>query len=68
MGVLTSKERKGLEDVFLSINTKKNQFNIFKHGFDFLNISLKHAKVGVKNTKIYKLSTIFYKKKKTLSK
>ena len=68
MGALTSNERKGLEDVFLSINTKKNQFNIFKHSFIFLNISLKHAKIGVKNTKIYKLSTIFYKKKKTLSK
>ena len=68
MSVLTTKERDGLEDVFLSIQSKKNIFNIFKLKKIYTKNSNKVAKIGDKNTKIFKFIRIFYKKKKNLSK
>ena len=68
MGVLTTNERDALEDVFLSIHSKKKTSSIIKQsGKNVLN-SFKVAKTGVKNTKFYKFIRIFYKKKKNLSK
>ncbi len=68
MDTLTTNERDALEDVFLSIESKKNSFNIFKHSSYNLTDSLKVAKVGDKNTKLSKFLQFFYKKKKKLSK
>ena len=68
MGVLTTNERDALEDVFLSIQSKKSSFNIFKKSGYHGSNSFKVAKIGVKNTKFYKFIRIFAKKKKNLSK
>ena len=68
MGMLTSKERDALEDVFLSIHSKKSLFNILKQVATFLHNSSKQAKMGAKIDKIHKFIHIFYKKKKNLSK
>ena len=68
MGMLTSNERDALEDVFMSIHSKKSVFNIFKHYNDLLQKSIKCAKLGTKIDKFYKFLHIFMKKKKSLSK
>ena len=68
MGTLTTNERDALEDVFLSIQSKKNTFNIFKHSGYFISNSFKVAKTGVKNAKFDKFVRCFNKKKKNLSK
>lgn len=68
MGMLTREERDGLEDVFLSIHSKKSVYNIIKHYNNMLKNSAKHAKIGAKMNEIYKFLSIFSKKKKNLSK
>jgi len=68
MGTLTTNERDALEDVFLSIQSKKELFNIFKQSnYNMLN-SFEVAKTGAKNTKFNKFVRFFNKKKKNLSK
>ena len=68
MGALTSKERKALDDIFLSINTTNTHYNIIKHSINFFNKSVKQAKTGAKKNKFYKFMLIFYKKKNNLRK
>jgi hypothetical protein len=68
MGMLTREERDALEDVFISIHSKKNLFNIIKHNTNTLKHSLKHAKIGTKIDRFYKYLHILSKKKKNLSK
>jgi len=77
MSALTQKERDGLDDVFLSIQTHTNKYQKFKEissllmthqtSFDFTNL-LKQAKHGLKRTKISYLFLKYSKKKKNLSK
>ena len=68
MGTLTKKERDGLEDVFMSIHSKKSLYNIIKHYNKIIRKSAKQAKIGAKMNEIYKFLSIFSKKKKNLSK
>ena len=68
MGALTSKERKALDDIFLSINRTNSHYNIIKHSGSIFNKWLKHAKTGAKKSKFYKFMLIFNEKKKSLSK
>lgn len=68
MGTLTSNERDALEDVFLSIHSKKSVINIIKHNTNLLNNSVKQANLGAKMDKFYKFLHIFLKKKKNLRK
>ncbi|MCF6330801.1 MAG: hypothetical protein L3I99_04565 [Sulfurimonas sp.] len=68
MDTLTTNERDALEDVFLSIESNENSFNIFKQNGYHITDSLKVAKTGDKNTKISKFMQFFNKKKKNLSK
>jgi len=68
MGALTSKERQGLDDIFLSIHTTNTHTNIIKHIIIYFMKALKVAKLGVKKGKFYKFILIFSKKKKSLSK
>jgi hypothetical protein len=68
MGMLTREERDGLEDVFMSIHSRKNVYNIIKHYNFSLKKSLKHAKIGYKIAKFYKFMQILNKKKKNLRK
>ena len=68
MGMLTSKERDALEDVFISIHSKKNIIKIIKRYIYLTNNSLKGAKTGTKMDKFYNFLHLFMKKKKNLSK
>ena len=68
MGTLTREERDALEDVFMSIGSRKNTYNIIKHCSISFKKSLKHAKIGYKITKFYKFIQIMHKKKKNLRK
>ena len=68
MGALTSKERKALDDIFLSINTTNTHHNIIKHTIVLFNKLFKQAKVGLKKTEFYKFLLIYTKKKNSLSK
>ena len=68
MGALSSNERKALDDIFLSIDTKNNRDYIIKHIVFFIHLFTKHTKSWTKSTKITKFINFFYKKKKTLSK
>jgi len=68
MGMLTREERDALEDVFMSIQSRRNIYNIIKHYNNSLKKSLKHAKIGYKITKFYKFVRILNKKKKNLRK
>jgi hypothetical protein len=76
MGILTTKERDGLEEVFLCINTDTQKFlNIKDYYALFLNkkiaISLanlfKPTKFGLFNDKNAQFTSFFSKKKKPLS-
>jgi hypothetical protein len=76
MGALTKKERDGLEDVFLSIQSTK-RYEKIKNLSTLLiakqvriNFSklLKQAKYGLKETKLSHFLLNFGKKKKNLSK
>jgi len=76
MGVLTKKERDGLEDVFLSIHSVSKYEKL--KDLSYLIISkpatlnfkklVKQAKIGLKETKISHFLLKFAKKKKNLSK
>ncbi|WP_373069498.1 hypothetical protein [Sulfurimonas sp.] len=66
--MLTREERDGLEEVFMSIHSKKSLYNIIKHYNIMLKNSAKQAKIGTKMQEIYKFLSIFSKKKKNLSK
>ena len=68
MGALTSKERKALDDIFLSINRSNSLYHIIKHNIIIFNKWLKHAKVGAKKSKFYRFLLVFTKKKNSLSK
>ena len=68
MGALTSKERKALDDIFLSINGTNTHYHIIQHTIIIFNKWLNRAKVGVKNSKFYKFILVFTKKKNNLSK
>ena len=77
MGVLTKKEKDGLEDVFLSIHTSTNKYKkiknlsaIFTGIKTALNFKkhLKHADYGLKETKFSQYLLKLTKKKKNLSK
>ena len=68
MGALTSKERQGLDEIFLSINSTNAHRNIFQHIHILFMKALKVAKIGTKKTKFYKFMLIYSKKKKSLSK
>jgi len=76
MGTLTKKERDGLEDVFLSIHSTdkykkfKDLSTLITSNYTALNLKklLKHAKYGLKETKISHFLLKFTKKKKNLSK
>jgi len=68
MGALTSKERKALDDIFLSINTTNSHHNIIKHTITLFNKLSKQAKTGLKKTRFYKFLLIYTKKKNSLSK
>ncbi|MEA3371597.1 MAG: hypothetical protein U9Q40_09690 [Campylobacterota bacterium] len=77
MGALTKKERDGLEDVFLSINSNSDKYQKIKeisslimnknHTPNFSNL-LKQAKTGLKETKISHFLVYLREKKKNLSK
>ncbi len=77
MSVLTQNERDGLNEVFLSIQTNKDKYQkikeisalIFSHQTS-INISklFKHAKYGLKETKLSCFLLNLTKKKKNLSK
>ena len=77
MSTLTNKEREGLEDVFLSIHANTAKYQKIKEisslivnhetSFNFTKL-LKHAKCGLKETKLSYLLLSFSKKKKNLSK
>jgi hypothetical protein len=76
MGALTKKERDGLEDVFLSIHST-DKYEKFKDLSTFITSNytaqnlkklLKHARYGLKETKISQFLLKFTKKKKNLSK
>jgi hypothetical protein len=68
MGTLTREERDALDDVFLSIHSRKNILNIIKHNSNMFKHSIKRAKIGAKIDKFYKYLYILSKKKKNLSK
>ena len=68
MGALTSKERKALDDIFLSINRTNSHYHIIKHNIIIFNKWLNHAKVGAKKSKFHKFILVFAKKKNSLSK
>jgi hypothetical protein len=68
MGTLTREERDALDDVFMSIHSRKNLLNIIKHNSYMLKHSIKRAKIGAKIDRFYKYLHIFSKKKKNLSK
>ena len=68
MGMLTSNERDALEDVFMSIHSKKSLVNIIKQYIHLLKNFTKVAKLGTKIDKFNKFLHIFLKKKKNLSK
>ena len=77
MGALTKKERDGLEDVFLSINSHNDKYQklkgisslVMSHGstIDIKNL-YKRAVYGLKETKISYFMAYLSKKKKNLSK
>jgi len=77
VNTLTTNERDGLEDVFLSIYTDKNKYQkikntsamIINHKWTFSNDSLfKRAKFGLNELKLSHLLGKLDKKKKYLSK
>jgi hypothetical protein len=77
MSVLTNKERDGLEDVFLSINSSTDKYNKIKELSSLIilqkptiNFSklLKQAKIGLKETKFSHFLLYLSKKKKHLRK
>lgn len=77
MSALTQQERDGLEDVFLSIHTKKFKYYKTKKSDSLItdtNISsitaklLKQARIGLKKRKRLYFFSFFNKKKKYLSK
>ena len=77
MGVLTKKERDGLEEVFLSLHPNAKKYQKFKELSSFIMHNnppayfvkiLKQAKYGLKEVKIPYFSSKFSKKKKKLSK
>ncbi len=77
MNVLTTNERDGLEDVFLSIHTDNNKYKKIKnisamianHKLSFSNNSLfKRAKFGLNEFKLSHFWAELGKKKKFLSK
>jgi hypothetical protein len=77
MGVLTKKERDGLEDVFLSIHSHNDDYKRLKtisalimlKTTEFsMNDLLKHAKYRLKETKLSLFLSNYPKKKKNLSK
>lgn len=65
MGVLSSNERKGLEDVFMSIDVNKKKYKPLKF---FISDLHKVAKHGLKETNLTTFSYYLFKKKKNLSK
>ena len=77
MSTLTNKERDGLEDVFLSINSNTDKYKKMKElssllipqktDINFLSL-LKQAKVGLKETKFSQFLLFLSKKKKHLRK
>jgi len=68
MGMLTREERDALEDVFMSIHSKKSMNHILKHISIFIQNTIKHAVLGIKMAKINNFLHFFTKKKKNLSK
>jgi len=76
MSILTKREREGLDDVFSSIQTNDNNYNLFKD-LSFFIISkkrlllsskaLKVAKYGIKQRKKSYFLSFISKKKKNLS-
>ena len=77
MGVLTKKERDGLEDVFISIHSGNDKYNKLKkisslvfHGTYYYSFEklYKRAKYGLKETKFSQFIAHFSKTKKNLSK
>ena len=77
MNVLTTNEREGLEDVFLSIHTDNNKYNKIKNissillnkKLSFSTTSLfKRANFGLNRLKLSNLLNKISKKKKYLSK
>ena len=77
MSTLTKRERDGLEDIFLSINTDRSKYakfnevsllSISKNISIFTSKFLKVANIGLKESKISQFISIFTKKKKNLSK
>ena len=77
MSVLTQNERDGLDDVFSSIHSSNNNYNIIKElslfiiqkKNDFFKTKLlKQAKYGTKQRKKAHFSSFLSKKKKILSK
>ncbi len=77
MGVLTKKERDGLEDVFLSIHSNSDKYDKIKELSLFIIHNnppiyfaklLKQAKYGLKEAKISNFIANLTKKKKNLSK
>ena len=77
MSALTKSERDGLDDVFLSIHSSNNSYNIFKELLTFI-ISkkkkfsiqklLKQANYGIKQRSFSHFLSFNTKKKKNLSK
>ena len=77
MSVLTKNERDGLEDAFLSIQSRQNKYRKIKEISSLimsrktspnLRNLLKQAKIGLNKTKLSHLISLFSKKKKNLSK
>jgi len=77
MGALTKNERDGLEDVFLSIHSRKDKYDKMKNLATLLmshdaakNFSklCNRAKLGLKETKLSHFIHQYTKKKKNLSK
>ena len=77
MSALTQQERDGLEEIFLSIDTRNKKRTKLKEISSLIiskNISLntieflKVAKLGLKESKLSQFITLFVKKKKNLSK
>jgi len=77
MGALTKQERDSLEEIFLSIGKSDDKYSRLKQ-YTSKNISknislnasrlLRMAKIGIKESKLSQLITLYSKKKKKLSK
>lgn len=68
MGMLTREEKDALEDVFMSIYSRKSMFNSFKQHLQILIKTIKHSRLGTKINEFHNFIEIFQKKKKNLSK